>query len=85
MVANTGTYLDSPFHRYADGEDLAELPLASLADLPGIVVRRPWEKGIAIDAGRFRRARRARARRCWSTPAGTAIGGPTLISASIRS
>ena len=43
MVANTGTYLDSPFHRYADGEDLAELPLPSLADLPGIVVRRPWE------------------------------------------
>ena len=43
MVANTGTYLDSPFHRYADGADLAELPLPSLADLPGIVVRRPWE------------------------------------------
>ena len=27
MVANTGTYVDSPFHRYADGKDLAELPL----------------------------------------------------------
>ena len=39
MVANTGTYVDSPFHRFADGIDLAELPLESLADLPGIVVR----------------------------------------------
>jgi kynurenine formamidase len=39
MLANTGTYVDSPFHRFADGIDLAELPLASLADLDGIVVR----------------------------------------------
>jgi kynurenine formamidase len=35
MVANTGTYIDAPFHRYADGKDLAELPLKSLADLDG--------------------------------------------------
>jgi len=49
MVANTGTYLDSPFHRYADGIDLADLPLASLADLPGIVIRRPWENELATD------------------------------------
>jgi kynurenine formamidase len=53
MVANTGTYLDSPFHRYADGADLADLPLPSLADLAGIVVRRPWENGIAIGAPAF--------------------------------
>ena len=39
MVANTGTYVDAPFHRYADGIDLAELPLTSLADLPGIVIQ----------------------------------------------
>src|SRR3990172_2507327 len=38
MVANTGTYVDSPFHRFADGIDLAGLPLESVADLPGIVV-----------------------------------------------
>jgi arylformamidase len=50
MVANTGTYVDSPFHRYADGADLADLPLPSLADLPGIVIRRPFENGIATDA-----------------------------------
>jgi arylformamidase len=37
MVANTGTYLDSPFHRYEDGKDLSELSLNSLADLEGIV------------------------------------------------
>ena len=39
MVANTGTYLDSPFHRYEEGKDLAGLPLESLANLEGIVVR----------------------------------------------
>ena len=39
MVANTGTYVDSPFHRFADGRDLSELPLESLADLDGVVVR----------------------------------------------
>ena len=39
MVANTGTYLDSPFHRYEDGDDLSQLSLASLADLEGVVVR----------------------------------------------
>jgi kynurenine formamidase len=33
MVGNTGTYLDSPFHRYADGRDLAGLELATLVDL----------------------------------------------------
>ena len=40
MVANTGTYLDSPFHRYAEGDDLAKLDLYSLANLEGIVVRK---------------------------------------------
>lgn len=38
MVANTGTYIDSPFHRYADGVDLSGLPLESLADLEAVVV-----------------------------------------------
>lgn len=41
MVANSGTYIDSPFHRYAEGKDLAELPLTSIADLEGLVVRVP--------------------------------------------
>ena len=39
MVGNTGTYLDSPFHRYPEGTDLAGLPLDHLADLPAVVVR----------------------------------------------
>jgi arylformamidase len=38
MVGNTGTYVDSPFHRYSNGNDLSELPLESLADLPGILI-----------------------------------------------
>ena len=52
MVANTGTYLDSPFHRYADGTDLAGLDLYSLANLDGIVVRQVDSptRAIAVDA-----------------------------------
>lgn len=50
MVANTGTYLDSPFHRFADGKDLAALSLGSLANLAGIVLRRPFAKRLAVDA-----------------------------------
>jgi len=41
MVANTGTYLDSPYHRYAEGKDLAGLSLGSLANLPGALVQAP--------------------------------------------
>ena len=37
LVGNTGTYVDAPFHRYADGKDLSELPLESLAELDGVV------------------------------------------------
>ncbi|HEU0098773.1 MAG TPA: cyclase family protein [Allosphingosinicella sp.] len=41
MVANTGTYLDTPFHRYADGDDLAAVALERLAGLDGLCVRAP--------------------------------------------
>src|SRR5262245_9842946 len=41
MVANTGTYIDAPFHRYAGGKDVVELPLASLANLAGLVFHAP--------------------------------------------
>jgi arylformamidase len=47
LVANTGTYLDSPFHRYEDGADLAQLPLTSLADLDAVVVRVNDRRSIA--------------------------------------
>lgn len=50
MVANTGTYLDAPFHRFAEGADLAEIDLASIAGLPGLLVGKPHAAGIAIDA-----------------------------------
>ena len=52
MVANTGTYLDSPFHRYDHGKDLSQLELSSLANLDGIVVR-AGEKQRGIDATAF--------------------------------
>src|SRR5215217_240485 len=52
MVANTGTYLDTPFHRYAGREDLSEVPLESLADLDGAVFRAA--DGVrAVDASLF--------------------------------
>ncbi len=41
MVANTGTYVDAPFHRIAGGQDIAGLPLERLADLEGVVVTYP--------------------------------------------
>jgi len=53
MIANTGTYVDSPFHRYADGADLAALPLESLADLDALVIRKPFEGGLATYAADF--------------------------------
>src|SRR5690606_25738758 len=36
LIGNSGTYMDAPFHRYADGADLAELPLERTVDLPGL-------------------------------------------------
>lgn len=53
MVANTGTYLDSPFHRYRDGADLSQLLLSSIANLEGVVVRPKDSAGQAIEASVF--------------------------------
>lgn len=53
MVANTGTYIDSPFHRYANGTDLAGLALAQLAAVPGVVIHAPYSVGLAIDVDAF--------------------------------
>jgi kynurenine formamidase len=50
MVANTGTYLDSPFHRFAGATDVAGLPLVSVADLDGVVVRIGAGRAIDRDA-----------------------------------
>ncbi|WP_158816429.1 cyclase family protein [Methylocapsa sp. S129] len=53
MVANTGTYLDTPYHRYCDGVDLAGLPLDWTSDLPGVVVRVTGLTGRPIDWTHF--------------------------------
>jgi kynurenine formamidase len=53
MVANTGTYLDSPYHRYETGPDLSELPLSSVADLEGICIRAKGFSGRSIDESFF--------------------------------
>ncbi|TFC02367.1 cyclase family protein [Cryobacterium adonitolivorans] len=53
MIGNTGTYLDSPFHRYEGGVDLAELPLESLADLPALVFRHEHASERGIPAADF--------------------------------
>ncbi|WP_372085041.1 cyclase family protein [Tistrella mobilis] len=49
MVGNTGTYLDTPYHRYEDGVDLAGLPLEAASGLPGVVVRVARGFGQALD------------------------------------
>ncbi|WP_137389069.1 cyclase family protein [Rhodoligotrophos defluvii] len=53
MVANTGTYIDMPFHRYADGHDLAGLPLQRVSGVPGVVVRVEGAAERAIDWQHF--------------------------------
>jgi kynurenine formamidase len=49
LVSNTGTYLDTPFHRFPDGHDLAGLDLARVAGVPGVVVDVPaQEAGVDL-------------------------------------
>jgi kynurenine formamidase len=55
MVANTGTYLDAPFHRYADGIDVADLPLERIANLPAVVIRCSGRGERGIDRAAFAR------------------------------
>jgi kynurenine formamidase len=49
MVGNTGTYIDAPFHRYPDGKDLSQLPLESIANIPGIRISTGSEVAIGIE------------------------------------
>ena len=85
MVANTGTYLDCPFHRYANGADLSQVEPAAFTDLDGVVVRAGHGNDGAIDAFFFRdRELRGRAVLVhtgwdshWATPA-YAQGHPYL-------
>jgi kynurenine formamidase len=50
LCSNTGTYVDSPFHRYRDGVDLSGLPLERLAELDAVVVDSGGERAIDADA-----------------------------------
>lgn len=50
FVANTGTYIDAPFHRFPAGKDLSQLPLESLADLPGICITADKARAVDVDA-----------------------------------
>jgi arylformamidase len=53
MVANSGTYIDCPFHRYADGKDLSEVGLGRFADLPAVVVRAPHRDRLEVGLDKF--------------------------------
>lgn len=64
MVANTGTYIDAPFHRFADGDDIAALNLERIADLPGVMVDVTGMTGRAID---------------WTAFAATGIEGAAIL------
>jgi kynurenine formamidase len=55
LVSNTGTYLDTPFHRFADGADLAMFPLERCVDVSGIVID-ATTTGRAIDVAEFEHA-----------------------------
>ena len=89
MVANTGTYLDTPFHRFADGFDVAALPLEAVVELPGLVIDAP-ATGRAILASELPEpgALRGRAvlfRTGWSRHFGTpayGVGHPFLSAAA---
>lgn len=54
MVANTGTYIDCPFHRYEHGADLSQVGVEAFADLDAIVIRADYRQTLAIDAAFFR-------------------------------
>ena len=49
MVSNTGTYLDTPYHRYPDGEDLSKITLEKMSDLPGVLVQLRGHTKSVID------------------------------------
>jgi len=92
MIANTGTYLDAPFHRFAEGSDVAGLAIDRLVDLPGLAIDATSRSGRAVDAAAF--AGRSLAGRAvlvrtgwdvhWRTPH-YAEGHPFLSRAAVES
>jgi kynurenine formamidase len=78
MVANTGTYIDAPAHRFRDGADVAGWPLEKLADLEGLVIDAPRERRDlrAADIGDLDvRGKAVLLRTGWSVHFGTAKYG----------
>ncbi|MGN9839697.1 cyclase family protein [Nonomuraea sp. H19] len=71
LAANTGTYLDTPHHRYADGPDLSQVPAAKLADLPGLVVRAADRREVVLDQGLDVRGRAVLIHTGWDRHFGT--------------
>ncbi|NND08859.1 MAG: cyclase family protein [Saprospiraceae bacterium] len=53
MVGNTGTYIDCPFHRFADGKDFSTLFISDLADLVSLRIDAPYQEGLAIGRSHF--------------------------------
>lgn len=90
LVSNTGTYVDTPFHRYAGGDDLARQPLWPLAGRPAVVVRPQPADGEPIGAEAFAgldvRGRAVLVQtgwdRHWGTDAYLAGGHPFLTRAA---
>jgi kynurenine formamidase len=74
MVANTGTYIDAPFHRYDNGRDLSQLRLSSLANLEGVIVTVEQETraiGPSVFEGRSVNGRAVLIRTGWDRHWGT--------------
>lgn len=53
MVSNTGTYLDTPFHRYEDGKDLSEILIEQTAMLDAVLIKVPYQQVLRIDKSHF--------------------------------
>ncbi len=53
MVGNTGTYLDTPYHRFENGKDLSQILIEQTTHLEGIVIHVPFNKSISINASFF--------------------------------
>ncbi len=71
LAANTGTYLDTPYHRHPDGPDLSQVPASRLADLPGLVVRAEGRREVRISQDLDVRGRAVLVQTGWDRHFGT--------------